>query len=661
MFILASPCVDSFTSLPLPTSRHRSFFDCKGRPFWRNDGVAVEVSRGRRIQEEEDYYRETRPFREYSPVDDYYFDDEDFRVEDSTAKPIQRPRGFMRFEEDNSLWLDDGTDEGVFEGTASFESEEEEEEEEEAPASGNFWFNPKPSLDLDRPVPTRTGPQRRRERFPQSTAPPHSRPSPRGQAPLRTTFRSGTPPPLAPVRDFYDRLFWYGFDPADSSSPADPTMFGGTKGKFNGLAYLQDGVGVMPADKLTRRPRYEEESYWEDGDERDDYDNEEPEASAPKTAAPEFSFRRTPVTPPYDPPRPMRSAPTRVPNPAKRSSRQPTRLDAGSRSNRNDWASQEVSSWFQSSQDDEDPMLDDEVEYGDSNRRQRRRSRSQSPWSLFGALETFLGMDRESSDPRAEEYDRQMGIGRRAPRPRSQPRRPERKVGYAYRYDDDDGTPVVEFEAVDGAAASADDSPEVKEVVVTDKGEKEQTAVPEMSWEERALAVERVPPVGIPAWGPEGDLGIDARTKAILDATEDLNLAKQRVEERRRNVEKAKEDIAILRVDAELERKRLENIKLESRVVHAKLRQVDLEIQDASRALRHAQNQLNVAQDELVALEQRHWAVLSFYNPIKVEVAVQDAIRELEDNEPAARLFREKREMAREQPNPNSSGSDTPI
>ena len=55
----------------------------------------------------------------------------------------------------------------------------------------------------------------------------------------RTRVRTGTSPPSF-LKDLYNRLFWYGFDPDITTTAADKTMFGGTRGKFNGLALLQD-------------------------------------------------------------------------------------------------------------------------------------------------------------------------------------------------------------------------------------------------------------------------------------------------------------------------------------------------------------------------------------------------------------------------------------
>lgn len=55
----------------------------------------------------------------------------------------------------------------------------------------------------------------------------------------RSSFRSGAPPPPRPVKQFYDKLFWFGFDP-DVTRPTDRTMFGGTRGKFNAMDLLSD-------------------------------------------------------------------------------------------------------------------------------------------------------------------------------------------------------------------------------------------------------------------------------------------------------------------------------------------------------------------------------------------------------------------------------------
>lgn len=68
------------------------------------------------------------------------------------------------------------------------------------------------------------------------------------------------------------------------------------------------------------------------------------------------------------------------------------------------------------------------------------------------------------------------------------------------------------------------------------------------------------------------------------------------------------------------------------------IRRIELEIEDAARSLRKARNQVQFAKEKLVELEDRHWAILGLYNPTQAEENVANALRELEENEPAARL-----------------------
>ena len=75
---------------------------------------------------------------------------------------------------------------------------------------------------------------------------------------IRSSFRTGAPPPPRPVKEFYDKLFWFGFDP-DSTRPTDRTMFGGTRGKFNAVDLLRD---------REERQRYYRGSGYDDNDGR---------------------------------------------------------------------------------------------------------------------------------------------------------------------------------------------------------------------------------------------------------------------------------------------------------------------------------------------------------------------------------------------------------
>ena len=78
----------------------------------------------------------------------------------------------------------------------------------------------------------------------------------------RSSFRSGAPPPPRPIKQFYDKLFWFGFDP-DVTSPTDRTMFGGTRGKFNALDLLSDRE-----ERQRMRHDYDDYRGYDDGDGR---------------------------------------------------------------------------------------------------------------------------------------------------------------------------------------------------------------------------------------------------------------------------------------------------------------------------------------------------------------------------------------------------------
>jgi len=587
-------------------------------------------------EDEDDQYYDTRYVGDTEeemnlrnvPLENEYHDDIDVHYD---TPPLSRsrssPSGRDAFEVEVDFWEDDdeyGGDEGV-------------------ESLGNFWSNPKEGFDR---YPEGKTPRSQRRRMPSTSTADHD--PRRLESPRKPkSFRSGTPPPPPPVSDFYNRLFWYGFDPSESSSVADKTMFGGTKGKFNGLAYLQDGGGTIPLEQRKRRPRNVNDDYW-DGDEEEwlaDEARDFPEPNGERR-----QFRRS-VTPPYDPPYPQGSSPTPVPKSAGRP-RSTRRSRPRSRDvyedelyetrHRGDWASDEVASWF-----------DDDEDYDDRGRRSRRRSESSS-WSPFNALDVFFGLNRGRLDEQAEEYNRRMGIRSSDRQSRPKPRTTRRK-GYAYRYvDEDEEPPVADYEVVEQDA--------IKDAIIDAEAvEEESQPKRELSWEERALAVERVPPVGVPAWGPTGDLGVDARTKAISDAFEDINEAKRKVKEKEQQVALSKEGISILRVDSELERKRLRESRISMRAIQDRLRRIDRKVEDAARALRYASAQLQTARDELSELEARHWAVLSFYDPDAAEEGVMEALRELEENEPAVRRYREKAEAREEtfMPEPDLTPPET--
>ena len=87
-----------------------------------------------------------------------------------------------------------------------------------------------------------------------------------------------------------------------------------------------------------------------------------------------------------------------------------------------------------------------------------------------------------------------------------------------------------------------------------------------------------------------------------------------------------------------MERRRLDESRRGARLAQERLRQIELDIDDASRVLRRARSQVQLARDRLEDLKDRHWALLSFYNPNQAEQKVSEALNELQQVEPAARL-----------------------
>jgi hypothetical protein len=284
-------------------------------------------------------------------------------------------------------------------------------------------------------------------------------------------------------------------------------------------------------------------------------------------------------------------------------------------------------------------MDDDPIEEEVRGRRPRRDDGATD--RPFNPLDVFFGVNRQSLSRRADLYNRQMGIDERSPRRQRNSQRP-RRSGYAYRYEAEEEEDVLDIPPV------ADYETIIEEDTASTTGGLQPVQQPpaeplrKLTWEERSMAIERVPPADIPAWGPSGDLGVDARSHAISNAMQDVLEAKRKVQMRETKVDKSREELSILRVDTELERKRLGQMREDSRHLQQNLRELDLEVEDAARAFRYSQLQLQAAKEELAEVEARHWGVLNFYNSDQAESGVDEAFRELEEIEPAVRRYREK-------------------
>lgn len=246
-------------------------------------------------------------------------------------------------------------------------------------------------------------------------------------------------------------------------------------------------------------------------------------------------------------------------------------------------------------------------------------------------IDNIFGIDRDEMNMKADEYEQLMGrrpsrTRERGPSAVSSSRRKYRDGDSVDSWDEEEQ--LVEDEIIlDGdialEAADNTDSEIDEENIDSSNGEK----LLEMSMEERSRRLERVPPDDIPAWGPTGDLGIDIRTKMMMDAMDDLRSIRSKVTEREQKTQLMREDIAVLRTDATIESKKQKNNP--TRRSRNMLRQILLDIEDAARDLRRAQKLEAIARDELRLLQDKHWAILSLYDVDKASQEISDAFNEL--------------------------------
>jgi hypothetical protein len=385
----------------------------------------------------------------------------------------------------------------------------------------------------------------------------------------RTTFRSGTPPPPPVLKDFYSRLFWYGFDSDEFESAGgdSKTMFGGTKGKFNGLALVneeQRPANLLPPRRANpplegrkRRPWSENErqprkdDYWMDenddefDDTTDDYETEEaslrerPDDDAfiqPPGNSP--LYERRPISKPMQGIEDESTRRTRRPRPRGRDS-EPNFIERSS--DEDDWVSNEVSSWF--TKDDSN-----EQDRGDRRKSSRKRQQGSQPWDIFKSLGNVFGLNDREREYQAEAYNRRMGLEPKDSARRRKRTRENQRSGYAYRYiDDDKEPPIADLDVANDSEEIDDDRPPLDKENNEDYFGDDAAPRKQRTWKERAIAVERVPPANIDAWGPTGDLGMDARTKSWMDAQEDIRNAKFKLEERERRASQAREDVIVLK------------------------------------------------------------------------------------------------------------------
>ena len=420
----------------------------------------------------------------------------------------------------------------------------------------------------------------------------------------RSTFRSGTPPPPPFFRDFYNRFFWYGFDADDISSaiPADKkTMFGGTKGKFRGLDILNevqkgdeyyDDYDDYDRPKKRRNKRrkplplyndYDEEfdnsqrSYYEDDDDdgefENDYDNQNnkyyDEIEDDVKEEIEFEYEEVQFWR-NDDIRPESRPPTKK-----------TMFD--NKNNYNSRRTYDEDSINFSEVDNDEWDEDDDLYASDRGRRRRRpqsegglmrrrqndrKSRSTSS-PVVNLLDKVFGVDPEEVESQAKEYDSKLGLNSNKLNSDNKIKRGrERRKGYAYRMENDNVdtssstkndeiypkmNPRMDDTTTKPKNTDNNDVIDVEATVsqpIMPKKKKEpntKSAYNTKNWKDRAEDMQRVPPGGIPAWGPNGLMNEDALTVAVNQAKEEIQIAEQKVTEKQEKVSNAEQDIFVLK------------------------------------------------------------------------------------------------------------------
>ena len=440
----------------------------------------------------------------------------------------------------------------------------------------------------------------------------------------------------------YDRFFWYGFDPdVEDASPEgmDKTVFGGTKGKFDGLSYLDKSDGALPqtaSRRRRRRPRNMEtegeyDYLGENEDSREEDDNrisrniEQGEnlllpRSRDQRYQPESRSTREPRDDGYFDEEEM---------PRQSSRSQPSITG--------DWVADEVAGWF-------DTDKSGEPEGVRGKRRDRRRDQNPFSKGITEFLDEMFKVDRSEMNDNAEAYNRQLGRGftRIENRNQSTGQRSRAGSNRASKYEHNES----DYD-VDEIDFTTSESNSYDVVVDVDAQFDEVQAKPSprttRTWEERSIAYERVPPAGVTAWGPAGDLGIDARIKATLDALEEIRDAKRKVDFKVEKETDAKEDIIILKSEIELTKQRA--TMEDPRRIRAQLLRIELKLEDATRFLRCARSEVQKARQDLEYLEDRHWALLSLYDADSAVQEIVETFEELKVDEPATRLKRENKGM----------------
>lgn len=63
-----------------------------------------------------------------------------------------------------------------------------------------------------------------------------------------------------------------------------------------------------------------------------------------------------------------------------------------------------------------------------------------------------------------------------------------------------------------------------------------------------------------------------------------------------------------------------------------------MDIDDASRSLRRARSQVQIAREQLEELQERHWALLGYFDPDQASARISEVVKEFQLPDPSVRL-----------------------
>jgi len=373
---------------------------------------------------------------------------------------------------------------------------DEGDDDDEEEAIANFWSNPVLGLDNDVDLMDEEPDESRRRRR---------------RRPRRTFKNINKTRSPSFLKDFYNTLFWYGIEFEDENDDAyEPnSIFGGTRGKFDGRKYIES-----------------EDAINGDDDDNDDFDN-----------LPVRGRTRQ---------RPLKSRQGindryNVSGTRKRRQRPPSSRRGAAylqeEWSEKSWTEEEVSSWFDDD-DDSDSTYQQRQKYladdmfNDLRRADHKRRKKAAEWDESYAFDINRSRISRESQPSLENVvDVEVQV--------EKSKNDEKEING--RDGDERQNRSRKFE-INQDQVSVEQRAKIKE-------------------KEDAEKRERVPPNGIVAWGPLGEIkGKDVRQKAAEEAIDQIKSAQLCLEKQKAKLIVAEERMQVTRVTAVLQRKRISEV-----------------------------------------------------------------------------------------------------